>query len=166
MGSTVPRNLAAQADEAKYITMIYGEISEKGRFRFITAGHPEPLIFSRQYDKFMDISADRKLGFLPIGMQVTEDHPDRRKYATVGSYKKKYTVNELNMMGAGDILLMYSDGLLDAADPCYCKERLERVVSEGQHLSAQQLSEKIVDDRYRMAPRTDDLSLAVIKYGT
>ena len=30
----------------KFLTMIYGEISNDGTFRFISAGHPKPLIFS------------------------------------------------------------------------------------------------------------------------
>jgi serine phosphatase RsbU (regulator of sigma subunit) len=43
------RNHAADIDLPKFITMLYGEISEKGLFRFINAGHPPPIIFSYQF---------------------------------------------------------------------------------------------------------------------
>ena len=33
---------------SKYFTMLYGEILERGRFRFISAGHQPPAIFSRE----------------------------------------------------------------------------------------------------------------------
>jgi len=35
----------------KYITMIYGEISESGAFKFLSAGHPFPLIYSRRQER-------------------------------------------------------------------------------------------------------------------
>ena len=40
------RKLAADPDFTSFITLVYGEISHTGRFRFISAGHPAPLIFS------------------------------------------------------------------------------------------------------------------------
>lgn len=43
----------------KYVTMIYGEISATGMFRFISAGHPYPIVFSNEFDRIMDIAEDR-----------------------------------------------------------------------------------------------------------
>jgi hypothetical protein len=40
-------------------TMVYGEISTNGLFRFVNFGHPPPLVFSAEYGKFMDIGWDR-----------------------------------------------------------------------------------------------------------
>ena len=40
----------------KYFTMIYGEISPSGAFRFISAGHQPPAVFSREYGKFVKIT--------------------------------------------------------------------------------------------------------------
>jgi serine phosphatase RsbU (regulator of sigma subunit) len=45
------RKLAADMDSASFITLIYGEISHSGRFRFVSAGHPPPLVFSRAFDR-------------------------------------------------------------------------------------------------------------------
>jgi hypothetical protein len=43
----------------KDLTMIYGEISNLGSFRFISAGHPAPVVFPRRFGKIMKISPDR-----------------------------------------------------------------------------------------------------------
>ncbi len=40
----------------KYVTMIYGEISSSGSFRFISAGHPSPQVFSTEFDCLVTIS--------------------------------------------------------------------------------------------------------------
>ena len=97
--STTLRNLAADRDRASFITLIYGEISHTGRFRFVNAGHPMPLVFSREYDCFVDISANRLVSYPPIGLQPTEGHSDASHYERTLGYKKRYKVNELNLMG-------------------------------------------------------------------
>ncbi len=161
--SATLRNLAADPDDASFITLIYGEISESGRFRFVSAGHPSPLVFSREFDRFVDISQDRLVSFPPIGLQPVEDHADARRYQRALGYKKRYTVNELNLMGQGDVLLLYTDGLLDPVSP-YSQAQLERVVSRAKGGSAQEICEAITQDRRAAAEQTDDLSLVVIKY--
>src|SRR5499427_6286636 len=40
-------------------TMLYGEISPGGQFRFANFGHPPPLVFSAEYRKFMNIDESR-----------------------------------------------------------------------------------------------------------
>lgn len=160
--SATARNLAVDPDAGSYITMIYGEISDTGRFRFVNAGHPPPLVFSREFDRFVDISADRLVSFPPIGLQPGEEQEDRRRYQRALGYKKRYTVNELNLMGQGDVLLLYTDGLLDPVSS-YSRERLERAVSAAREGSAREICEAIVADRRAGAEVTDDMSLVVIK---
>src|SRR5712664_322620 len=36
-------------------TMLYGEVRPSGHFRFVNFGHPPPLVFSAEYEKFMEI---------------------------------------------------------------------------------------------------------------
>jgi len=57
---------------SKFITMIYGEISEDGTFRFISAGHPKPLVYSAEFDRLVDIDPKRTRNFLPIGIFPSE----------------------------------------------------------------------------------------------
>lgn len=155
--------LAVDVNSTSFVTLIYGEIANSGRFRFVSAGHPPPLVFSREYDRFVEIAPDRLVSYPPIGLQPSEDNLDARIYQTALGYKKRYTVNELNLMGEGDVLLLYSDGLLDPFSP-YTQAQLERAVSRTRDGSAREICESILQDRRSAAEPTDDLSLVVIKY--
>ena len=157
------RNLAPDPDEASYITLIYGEISNTGRFSFVSAGHPPPLVFSREFDRFVEVSQDRLVSYSPIGLQPGEDHADAKRYERALGYKKRYTVNNLNLMGHGDVLLLYTDGLIEPLS-AYTQVQLEHVVSRVRDDSAQMICEAIVRDRQAIAAQTDDLTVVVIKY--
>jgi serine phosphatase RsbU (regulator of sigma subunit) len=158
------RNLAAvDLEPTNFITLIYGEISVTGRFRFVTAGHPPPLVFSREYDRFVDIRPDRLVSYPPLGLQLNEDNADARMYQPALGYKKRYAVNELNLLNHGDVLLLYTDGLTDPFSS-YTQARLERTVSRARNGSAKQICEAILEDRKLSVKQTDDLSLVVIKY--
>jgi serine phosphatase RsbU (regulator of sigma subunit) len=161
--SSTLRKLAADPDSASFSTLIYGEISHAGRFCFISAGHPQPLVFSREYNRFVEISQDRLVSYPPIGLQPNEDNVDARFFHRELGYKKRYTVNELNLMGQGDVLLLYTDGLLDAFSS-YTQEQLERAVSCARDGTAKEICEAILSNRNAVAEQTGDLSLVVIKY--
>jgi serine phosphatase RsbU (regulator of sigma subunit) len=161
--STTLHKLAGDADSTSFITLLYGEISFTGRFRFICAGHPQPLVFSRSYDRFVEISPNRMISFPPIGLQISEDNADAKLFPQVLGYKKRYTINELNLMGQGDVLLLYTDGLVDPFST-YTQQQLERAISRARDGSAQEICRQILADRNSVAVPTDDLSLVVIKY--
>ncbi len=161
--STTLRNLAADPDEASYITLVYGEISSTGRFSFVSAGHPPPLVFSREFDRFVEVSPDRLVSHPPIGLQPAEHHADAGRYEKALGYKKRYTVNNLNLLGHGDVLLLYTDGLIEPGSP-YTHEQLRHAVSRTKDGSAQAICDAIVHDRQATAPQSDDLTLVVIKY--
>src|SRR5262245_48502103 len=61
-------------------TMLYGEVHPYGYFRFVNFGHPPPLVFSAEYLKFVELDRNRMVQFLPLGLQMSADHPDRTKY--------------------------------------------------------------------------------------
>jgi serine phosphatase RsbU (regulator of sigma subunit) len=161
--SATLRNLAAAPDAGSFITLIYGEIWNNGRFRFISAGHPPPLVFSREYNRFVEISADRLVSFPPIGLQPSEDQPDATRYQRALGYKKRYTVNDLNLMGHGDVLLLYTDGLTDPLS-IYTQAHLERAISRLRDATAKEICDAVVQERCDAAEQIDDLSLVVIKY--
>jgi hypothetical protein len=161
--STTVRNLAADPDQTSFITLIYGEISRRGRFRFLCAGHPPPLVFSREFNRFIEISPDRLVSYPPIGLQPSEDHADAKRYQRQLGFKERYTINELNLMGQGDLLFLYTDGLLDPASSAYTREHLERAAAAAREGTAREICEAVVRDRQK-APQYDDLTLVVIKY--
>ena len=83
------------------------------------------------------------------------------EYRTGGFTAK--AVNNLNLMGHGDVLLLYSDGLIEPLS-AYTQGQLEQAVSRAKDGSAQTICEAIVRDRQAAAAQSDDLTLVVIKY--
>ena len=94
-----------------FFTMIYGEISEEGKFKFISAGHPAPLVFSNKFDHFMDIHSENIVNFPPIGVIPSSKDIDAAMSKSILGYKQEYQVNQIELMGNGDIMLLYTDGL-------------------------------------------------------
>ncbi len=149
----------------KYLTMIYGEITEGGTFRFISAGHPKPMIFSSEFDRFVNIDPSRLTTTFPVGMFPTETEVNEKLDSTPLVYKKKYTVNEVNLMAPGDLLFLATDGLIEHSDGDrdFVPERLEQAVRVVKHLSAKEIVAAVRDRMVRFAPPADDTSLVVIK---
>ena len=150
----------------KYITLVYGEISIEGTFRFLSAGSPPPLIFSADYDRFVTISPDRLVGMYPLGMFPTEDDVDATRNLGRLSYRASYTVNEVNLLGHGDILLLLTDGLADhlADDPRpFVPDRLESVLRTTKGRPAREIFAAVRDAVLAGGPLEDDMTLVVIK---
>lgn len=150
---------------SKFITMIYGEIWVDGKFRFISAGHTIPVVFSRQYDRFVDISPDMLTTFPPLGTMPSYDDIDQQDRRPPLGYKERYEVNEITLMGVGDILLLYTDGLGDHTDGReeYFPGRVEQVLRMTKDLSARAIFDAIRDDMLSFAPFSDDVTIVVIK---
>lgn len=162
-------------DNAREIaTMLYGEIHTGGHFRFVNFGHPPPLVFSAEYNKFVEMDQANMVQFLALGLEIPEDHPDRNRYLSMALRKRKMTsrdIAEITLMSAGDLLFLYTDGVYDGSDeeerglieqvirehkdgPAreICNAILQHAVEQDQHL--QQISE---DDRI------DDKTVFIIK---
>ena len=146
----------------KYFTMIYGEISNRGRFRFITAAHPPPLVFSREYGRFMSVSPKQIVSFPPVGILPSDDDSEQRYPSLVG-YKKRYTVNEINLLVPGDLLLLHTDGLSEHADGNFLVDEVEPCLAETRDESALTICSVLAERiRHRGEP-SDDISFVVIK---
>jgi serine phosphatase RsbU (regulator of sigma subunit) len=149
----------------KFVSLIYGEITEDARFRFLTAALPFPAVFSSRHDRFMEISPDVCVSFPPLGLMPSLDGIDR---STVGSplgIKDHYEMNEWTLMGIGDILLLHTDGLSDHRRDAvhYFPHRLEGTLREVKHLTAREIFEAVATDLVAFSRPADDVSLVVIK---
>ena len=150
----------------KYITLVYGEISSTGRFRFLSAGGPPPLVFSAEYDRFVTLSPERLVSFTPLGLFPSEDDVDRAKILGPLGYKPRYTVNEVNLLGIGDILLLYTDGLAEHADKdgqTFLPQGLQETLRATKHRSAQEIQKAVCERALHYAPLEDDMTVVVIK---
>jgi serine phosphatase RsbU (regulator of sigma subunit) len=149
----------------KFVTMIYGEIGEDATFRFLSAAHPPPVVFSNRHDRFMEVSQDLCTSFPPIGTLPSNDVIDRAATDSPLGFKDRYRLNEWTLMGAGDILLLYTDGLLEHSreNEAYFPQRLEETVRSVKHQAAKQIFEAIKVDVLDFAVPSDDISVVVIK---
>lgn len=155
-------------------TMLYGEVHPYGYFRFVNFGHPPPLVFSAEYRKFMDIDKSRMVQFLPLGVQIAEDHPDRNRYYSLQfrqSRTKSSDVAELTLMSPGDIFFLYTDGVYDGSDKEE-RQQLENVMREHNFLPAKDICNALLeyavkrDDQLRQIgeqDRIDDKTVFIIK---
>lgn len=150
---------------SKFLTLIYGEIFQDGRFRFISAAHPNPVVFSRQYDRFVDICPEMLITFPPIGTMPSSDDIDRRTMTPPLGFKERYEVNEISLMGGGDILVLFTDGLSEHSNgrTDYFPSRLESILRREKDRSAREIYEGIRDDLLAFSPPRDDISFVVIK---
>jgi serine phosphatase RsbU (regulator of sigma subunit) len=149
----------------KFVTMIYGEISEDCTFRFLSAAHPPPVVFSSQQDRFMEVSEELCTSFPPIGTLPSDNVIDKNRSKSVLGFKDQYELNEWRLMGGGDILLLYTDGLIDhvRGGDAYFPKHLEQKVREVKHLNARAIFEAIRTHFLEFADLSDDASFVVIK---
>ena len=154
------------SSENKFVSLIYGEISEDAGFRFLSAAQPFPVVFSKKHDRFMDVSQDLCVSSPPLGMVPSLHVTDGNRTPSPLGFKDDYEMNQWVLMGAGDILLLHTDGLVehcDADDKCYYPERLEQKLREVKHQTAAEIFEAIRTDLTAFGTPRDDISLVVIK---
>ncbi|HLB86107.1 MAG TPA: PP2C family protein-serine/threonine phosphatase [Terriglobales bacterium] len=175
--SVTARNALGRSEKEsaqEIATMLYGEVHPYGYFRFVNFGHPPPLVFSAEYRKFMDIDKSRMVQFLPLGLQLAEDDPDRNRYLSLEFRQrraKSSDVAELTLMSPGDIFFLYTDGVYDGSDKEE-RQQLENVMRDHNLLPAKDICNALLEyavkreDRLRQIgeeDRIDDKTVFIIK---
>ncbi len=174
--SVTARNaLGVNEENAREIaTMLYGEVHPYGYFRFVNFGHPPPLVFSAEYRKFVELDKDRMVQFLPLGLQIPSDHPDRKRYFSMQLRSRPANssdVAEITLMSPGDILFLYTDGVYDGSD-VQKRRTLEAVMLENHSRSAREICNALLeqaikdDDHLRQIgeeDQIDDKTVFIIK---
>jgi serine phosphatase RsbU (regulator of sigma subunit) len=175
--SVTARNALGRSEKEsaqEIATMLYGEVRPYGHFRFVNFGHPPPLVFSAEYRKFMDIGKSGMVQFLPLGLQIAEDDPDRNRYFSLEPRQQQANsadVAELTLMSPGDILFLYTDGVYDGSDKEE-RQQLEKVMRDHHVLSAKDICHALLeyavkkDDHLRQISeqdRIDDKTVFIIR---
>ncbi len=138
--------VAAAADV--FVTAFYGVLHRpSGRLTYVRAGHDRPLLYRAAQGAVTLTGDGRFLGMLP-DLSLTE-----------------HTIQ----LQSGDRLLLYSDGVTDAANRLglqYSSQRLAAALVSGGHLAAPDLVAHIaadVDDFCQGTASFDDLTLLVVE---
>jgi serine phosphatase RsbU (regulator of sigma subunit) len=149
----------------KFVSLIYGEISEDAQFRFLSAGQPFPAVFSHQHDRFMEVSPLLCVSFPPVGMLPSLHVIDRHTTTSLLGFKDHYEMNEWLLMGAGDILLLHTDGLVEhcRGHESYFPARLEQVLRQVKHQRAADIFKAVREDLLTFNAPVDDISIIVVK---
>jgi len=173
--SVTARNVLGRSEKEnarEIATMLYGEVHPHGYFRFVNFGHPPPLVFSAEYRKFMKTDT-RMVQFLPLGLQIPEDHPDRNRYFSLQFRPRANSsdVAELTLMSPGDILFLYTDGVYDGSDNEE-RRQLERVLHDHYLKPAKDICNALLEfaleqDEHRRKigeeDRIDDKTVFIVK---
>jgi serine phosphatase RsbU (regulator of sigma subunit) len=175
--SVTARNALGRSEKEsaqEIATMLYGEVHPYGYFRFVNFGHVPPLVFSAEYQKFMEIDKSRMVQFQPLGLHIPEDHPDRNRYLSLDSREgdvNSSDVAELTLLSPGDIFLLYTDGVYDGSDK-EDRRQLEGVMREHYRQPPKEICNALLeyalkkDDGLRQVgeqDRIDDKTVFIIK---
>ncbi len=149
----------------KFIAMIYGEVSEEGKFRFISAAQPTPIVFSNKEDKIKSFEGVFLNNSPPLGLFPSEVSVEEIQRGRPLILKDSYKINQIDLEERGDIILLHSDGLSDhnIKGRDYVPERLESLLQETKELSAEEISVKLKKDLLEFAEPSDDISYIVLK---
>jgi sigma-B regulation protein RsbU (phosphoserine phosphatase) len=147
--SRVNRLVYESTDGDRFITTFYGLIDpEHRRLLYINAGHNPPLLL--RADGSSELLRD---GGVPLGVFVDS----------------RYSESVVNLR-SGDILILYTDGLVEARnsdDQDFGLEGLERVVRANSGMRAHQICESVAGSVREYAADIggleDDLTISVIK---
>jgi serine phosphatase RsbU (regulator of sigma subunit) len=177
--SVTARNALGRSDKEsarEIATMLYGEVRPSGHFRFVNFGHPPPLLFCAARRTFLEIDRGRTVQFFPLGLEVPEDHPDRKRYFSMHFRQRPagYSdIAEITLINPGDILFLYTDGVYDGSD-AGIRSDLEAVMRDHCHLSAKEICNAVLENAVKrdlhlresgQQDMIDDKTVFIVKRG-
>jgi serine phosphatase RsbU (regulator of sigma subunit) len=146
--SAVNRYLADNIPPNRFVTLFYAELDpESGALSFLNAGHNPPLIVHAAGTVEQLAS-----GGLPLGIKADADYREGRTHLQMG-----------------DVLVIYSDGVTEAASPSgeeFGPTRLYEVVSRNVDASAAGIRDRIESALTKFSQGTqaaDDITLVIVK---
>ena len=150
----------------KYLTMVYGEIAGDGTFRFLSAAHPLPRIFSREFDRFVEINPDHLTIFSPHRHHAGQGGHRRKGPHSFPGLQRPLHRQRNQPDGKG--------GTFCCSSPTGCPNmavkktpgiphRLGTVLKKVKDQPSRDIVESVKNDLLAWAPPSDDISLVVIK---
>ncbi|HEV2827717.1 MAG TPA: SpoIIE family protein phosphatase [Pyrinomonadaceae bacterium] len=146
--SAVNRYLAENIPSNRFVTLFYAELDpDSGAVSFLNAGHNPPLIVHAAGTVEQLAS-----GGLPLGIKADAEYREGRTH-----------------LEPGDVLVIYSDGVTEAASPNgeeFGPTRLYEVVSRNVDASAAGIRDRIESALTKFSQGTqaaDDITLVIVK---
>jgi sigma-B regulation protein RsbU (phosphoserine phosphatase) len=146
--SAVNRYLAENIPSNRFVTLFYAELDpDSGAVSFLNAGHNPPLIVHAAGTVEQLAS-----GGLPLGIKADAEYREGRTH-----------------LQPGDVLVIYSDGVTEAASPNgeeFGPTRLYEVVSRNVDASAAGIRDRIESALTKFSQGTqaaDDITLVIVK---
>jgi len=146
--SQINRLLCRHSQVGRYATMFLGLIARDGKFEYIKAGHPSPLLLRN--GQITDLYSE---GSLPVGL-IPE---------------AEYTASFMQL-NPEDTLILYSDGVTEAEDTnrgLFEVSGLSQALTGKHDTSVEKLQESILEsvrEFSRGASQSDDITLLVVRY--
>jgi len=150
------------SSSAKNITLLYGEIAQNGIFRFISAAHPMPLVFSNKKNQIIDLKKNQMKLALPIGVVPSGNGVDVGNHESVNGFEEGYKINELRLRDQGDMCILFTDGLLDHFEDSF-RMNMEKTLKNAKNLTAKGIFNRIKTRIYEFGKPEDDISYVIIK---
>jgi sigma-B regulation protein RsbU (phosphoserine phosphatase) len=178
--SSMNHLLHVSTDAASYATFFYAQYDEARRaLTYVNAGHNPPLLVrAATISKAHGASAHGATvdGKTDASDEATEGDTSvvsiselRCGGPVIGAFDECRYEQETIALQSGDILIAYTDGVSEAfngAGEEFGEARLREMASVSAHLSAQELTDRIIDevrDWSGDTPQFDDLTLVVMK---
>ncbi len=143
----VNRHMCRETLDSEFATLVYGAFSPDGQsFAYCNAGHIPPIVL--RGGELTDLTC----GSTVIGVFPQEQFPSE----TVG-------------IEVGDVLVMVTDGIIEAfdfQDRQYSMERLRASIQRHAKLSASQMARQILWDVRRfvgLSQQSDDITIMVVR---
>jgi serine phosphatase RsbU (regulator of sigma subunit) len=144
----INRALLRRAIEARFATMCYGSLSDDGVFTYANAGQEPPLVVrGGGAIEALEVGGP-VLGLLPIASYAFARVP----------------------LAAGDLVVMYSDGVTEARNVAgdeFGRDRLESALADAHGRDAEAVLNDVVASVNGFvgdAPQADDLTVLVLRY--
>jgi sigma-B regulation protein RsbU (phosphoserine phosphatase) len=144
----VNRFLCSHSEVGRYATMFFGILDQQGHLEFINAGHPSPILIRRGIAEEAFTEGSYPVGLVP---------------------EAQYTAVCLKLE-PGDTLVLFSDGVTEAADPdeqMFGTARLKELLTGQTECPLEQLQKCVleaVENFARGAHQADDLTLLIVRY--
>jgi phosphoserine phosphatase RsbU/P len=150
LNSVLSENIRERMGQEEHATLSLIRYQSSGRITFAGA-HEELLVYKGATRRCERIATPGI--WVGIGTEIPSEATDEREY----------------LLEPGDVLVLYTDGILEAknaaGDP-YGAERLERIIESVGHLPTARICELVIEDVGDfMDAQDDDMTLVVARHG-